>query len=783
MKRYMTMRYPAAWHGEMWREGAPCGNGTVGALVYGSVGREIVLLNHAKMWRDARIKEIPDISNTLPLIREHIENHHPELANDILADALREKGYNACTSDLFPLGDILIDRVRPAVQKHYRRTVDMENAEVTVEWQEEETRYRRRLFVSRFDGLVYMQISADGPGKIDINVTLDVHDRETAGDDTEILDTETGTADGHIYYAGRNAFAEYVPAQGDYGITMRAVNEGGTVSEKNGRIMIRGADSVLLTADVFVGQNREKAFAQGKERLKKALPYEDALSKHAELHKKFYLAAELKLYDDEYHSNEELLLDAFDGEISDELAETAYAYGRYLFVCSTGDRGELPTHLLGLWAGSYHTMWGINMLNVNFQMIYWNSLSGNMPSLLKNALEYLESFTDDFRENAKKLFGCRGILVNAVNTPEGGKAACLMSHILNWTAGAAWLSRHFYDYWRYTGDDAFLKEHALPFMAEAALFYEDFLYRDASGKFAITPATSPENVAGNLKDKFGAYLQISKNPSMDIALTRELFTDLLEGARYAGVYADKYEKWTEILEDLPDYKLNPDGSLKEWADDFYEDNNAHRHQSHVYAVFPGHSVTPRHELFPAFLKAEEKRFAEGLNEMSAWGAVYMAGVYARLRDGEKAFTALSETVRNTCANNLFSMSNDWRRMGSLACEDFRLAPFQIDANIGFPGVVNEMLVNSSTGAVELLPALPKKWSKGSIKGLLCVGGITARIAWNDSSAEAVLTGVKKATRVTCGSGYTFDNGETELTVTSDTTLRLIKKASSRKVGE
>lgn len=778
MKRYMTMRYPAAWHGEMWREGAPCGNGTVGALVYGSVAREIVMLNHAQLWRSGKIQEMPDISYTLPKIRGFIENRKPELANNILSNALHKNGYNACTSELFPLGDIIIDRVRTAVQKHYRRTVDMENAEVTVEWQEGETKYKRRLFVSRYDGIVYMQISADKPGMVDIDVTLDVHDRETAGNNPEIINTETKTSDGYIYYAGQNTFAEYVPAKGDYGITMRALCDGGTTGEENGKIVIRGADSVLLTAEVFVGQNRKTAFAEGKERLKKALPYEEALSKHAELHKKFYLAAELKLYSGEYHSNEELLLDAYDGEISNELAETVYAYGRYLFVCSTGDRGELPTHLLGLWAGSYHTTWGFNMLNVNFQMIYRNALSGNMPSLLKNALMYIENFKEDYRENARKIFGCRGILVNAVNTPESGKAACTMSHILNWTAGAAWLCRHFYDYWRYTGDNEFLTEHALPFMAETALFYEDFLYRDDSGKFAFAPATSPENVPANIKNKYGDYMQISKNPSMDIAVTRELFTDLLEGAHSSGRYADKYEKWQEILDGLPDYKLNPDGSLKEWADDFYEDNNAHRHQSHVYAVFPGHSVTPEHDLFSAFYKAEEKRFSEGLSEMSAWGAVYMAGVYARLRDGEKAFISLSETIRNTCANNLFSMCNDWRRMGSIMCGDYRVAPFQIDANIGFPGVVNEMLVNSSTGAIELLPALPGKWSEGSIKGLLCVGGITACIAWNDFSAEVVLIGVKKATQVTCGSGYTFENGETELTVTSDAALRLIKNPLS-----
>lgn len=144
---------------------------------------------------------------------------------------------------------------------------------------------------------------------------------------------------------------------------------------------------------------------------------------------------------------------------------------------------------------------------------------------------------DDFCENAEKIFRCRGIYIDSVNTPESGKAACLANHIINWTAGAAWISQHFYDYYRYTGDMDYLREHALPFILETALFYEDFLRVRENGRLEFAPSTSPENTAASVTEKFQSGAQTSKNASMDIAAVRELLTNLLEGVEKTGMYS------------------------------------------------------------------------------------------------------------------------------------------------------------------------------------------------------------------------------------------------------
>lgn len=178
--------------------------------------------------------------------------------------------------------------------------------------------------------------------------------------------------------------------------------------------------------------------------------------------------------------------------------EKLYAYGRYLFLCSTSDEGTLPCHLIGLFNGTWKCFWAFYMYNVNFEMIYWQALSGNLPSFLRLALDYTEAMVPDFQENARKIFGCRGILINSVNTPESGLYKCMGPHILNWTGGAAWISQHFWDYYRFTGDKDYLRNHALPFLYEAALFYEDFAVENADGYYDLYPSVSPENTPGNI---------------------------------------------------------------------------------------------------------------------------------------------------------------------------------------------------------------------------------------------------------------------------------------------
>jgi len=215
-----------------------------------------------------------------------------------------------------------------------------------------------------------------------------------------------------------------------------------------------------------------------------------------------------------------------------------------------------------------------------------------------------------------------------------------------------------------------------------------------------------------------------------------------------------------MLEKLPPYRINPDGSLAEWVDPFYEDENEHRHQSHLYGAFPGHEIREGSPLFGAFRMAEDKRWDEGLSSMSSWGLVYMAGVYARLRDGNRAFAALSEMVRHCCMANLFTVHNDWRRMGPAGCDDMRAAPLQLDAVTGFPAAVNEMLLDSADGTLTLLPALPDKWKTGEVRGLLSAGGFTVSIRWDEDGAAVSLDGDGEV-RVRAGGSFRFEGGEKE----------------------
>lgn len=774
MRSTLTMCYPTAWHGDMWREGAPCGNGIIGALVYGGIGTEMILLNHTDLWRGGKICDIPDVSASLSEVRRLLDEERPDLANGVLSNALRSAGYSADTASPFPVCDIRIGNHTNVPFTHYRRVIDMERAEVRVTWQEGNTKYTRSTFVSREDGLCYTRILADGDGTIHVDVALTIHDTETMRSNM-IENLEIRVENDMIFYAADNTTV-YKPAMGSYGAVMRVSQTGGVQENEKDHIRISGAKEVLLVTALFVGMERTDGFADAEKQLSRSADYETALKRHTEKHSALFHGVEFSLTEPsegEDPSNEQLLLDAYDSEMSNALTEKMYAYGRYLFLCSTDPILGKPTHLVGLWNGTYSCFWAFHMFNVNFEMIYWQALTGNLPDFLKSALDYVEGFMDDFRDNAKNIYGCRGIYIDSVNTPESGKAACLADHIINWTAGAAWVSEHFYDYYRYTGDETYLREHALPFMAEAALFYEDFLTIGPDGKYQFYPCTSPENVPLSTMRKFNSWAQVAKNASLDIAAVRELLLNLLEGAKITGLYTDKCETWEKMLSLLPDYKYNEDGSLKEWADDFYTDNNAHRHHSHMYGVFPGHTVRRDSPEFDAFVKAEDNRIGYGLGPQSSWSMVFMACINARMYRGEVAFHALSEMVRNCCMNNLFTLHNDWRRMGQVQCDDMRLAPFQIDANIGFPAAVNEMLLCSAGGIIELFPALPSKWEKGKMEGLLTVGGHLVSLYWEGDTARAVLRGGYRDSAVieACGP-WVFADGRKQVEVKIDGTLEL-----------
>lgn len=763
MNGKLVMRYPSAWHREMWREGAPFGNGIIGGMVYGGIQKENILINHALLWRGGRNAELPDVSDRLPEVRRLLDEEKIREADVVITNALTAQGYAADMVVPNPVADLVLETPSGRLFSHYRREIDMERALVTVSWREEDASYRRETFVSRVNNRIFTKYSCEN-GRICTKIAVKLHDPETM-EDTVIPRQENYSKGNCSYFA---AYNDSIYRAGDYGILCKVITDG-TITNDGPYVCVADATEILIVGAVFLETDRREGFAALEKSLDGEFDFAGELEAHARMHGQLFRAVDFSISDTDT-SNEELLLTSFEESSPNELLEKLYAYGRYLFLCSTGTKDTLPCHLTGLFNGTYQCFWAFNMYNVNFEMIYWQALSGNMPEFLRLALDYTEAMIPQLRENARKIFGCRGILINSVNGPDSGLYKCLCNHIVNWTGGAAWFAQHFFDYFLYTRDLSYLKEHAMPFMYETALFYEDFAVENEDGYYDLYPSVSPENTASNVAANMGTGgIETSKNATMEFALLHELLTNLLEANRLTGLYEDKVPVWKTMLSKVRPYEVNEDGAVREWMDPYYKDNYCHRHHSHLYPVFPGCEITRESDLYPAFERAEDLRLEFGLSDQSSWSMVFMAGIAARMGRGELALTMI-DTIGRTCLmNNFLTVHNDWRRMGPISCADFRTAPFQIDGNIGIPGVINEMLLQSQQSVYEesrliLLPALPKKWKSnpGHICGLLARGNIVCDLYWNEEGGYAVLRSEEERNVVlTLGDGYVFADGGTE----------------------
>ncbi|MBE6724768.1 MAG: glycoside hydrolase family 95 protein [Ruminococcaceae bacterium] len=720
MSRHIyTLNRPASWPHEEWREALPLGNGLTGVLIPGSIAAEHITFNRHDLWHGGSDGgEIPDITETFRAMRDSLDRGDYAAANqDNLMAALREKGYSSGPEVPYPLGWLNLTFTPEGMFRHYRRGVNMRTGEAFVEFEIDGCRYSRRMFVSRDSDIAVLRMTADRAF--------------TASYDFSLY-SETGEAK-----VGER-FIRKVSKDGESAASMLFCGDiqsevRGESVEVTGReylVLIRASSHGLpLSLDEFAGES-----------------YGALLEKHTALHTPLYDAVTVELAEDSAHdpSNEAMLDEAYDDEASPAFFERLWRFGRYLFISAASGCGN-PVPLYGLWHGADWLPWAQYVANENVQMTYWHAMAGGLSYAVPPLLRYYASKVGKFRECARKMFGMRGIWISAYTTPNVAGPCVPVAVIGNWISCAGWLCRHFWEYYLYTGDEALLKEEILPFMREAALFWLDYAEEGEDGTLLLRPSVSPENTSGSLldlptKSATGHPCPAAKNATMDFAVMKELFTNLLEGIRITGLYADEAEAFRTALGKIPAYRINEDGAVKEWMDPTLSDNYAHRHLSHIYPVFPGGEVTAKSdpELFEAFRKAVHLR---ELGSQCNWSLTHMAAIYDRLGEGEAAAECLDLLAKSVLLPSFFTVCNDWRHMGMTL--DWKDVPIQLDAVFGAVNAVQEMLFRWEKTALSVLPALPKRLKSGAVRGMAFPGG-TIDIRWDTEGAAAVTVHAARA---------------------------------------
>ena len=741
MEKTLVSKYPAT----RWNDATPLGNGVLGASVYGCVYDERILINHESLFNWCDDKEIPDISKSLFEVRKLMDEGKYKEAESYYTKKLEELKYRPSSGKYYPALDLHLLFENKDAFKDYSRTLDMENGVCTVEYVDGDNKCLRQVFASMTDKAVIIKISSKNPTSL--RLALEKHDLTDLPDEGGSSVQKTTPLDDGIY-------TEFATQGGlNYSARLKILKTDGAVSEGkskkrnidmsgdasfNGFLEISGTTELVLAIYVVSNQeNKDELFAT-LDSLN--TDYDYLFNRHRDAFSSLFNRTRLTLSDGENKSLEELMLDSYNGVVSPSLCEKMADFGRYLLV-SSSINCNFPANLQGIWNGDYSPAWACTYFNnENIQMAYWQACRGGLSEALLPLFNLYDKFKEDYRENARKLYGCRGMLLPLFMDNGCGKKKNLQPHVLYWTGSSAWISAIYYEYYLYTKDEAFLRERAYPFMKECALFYEDFYVYDENGKLKSYPSDSPENRPNGLYDG-GGELSVCINPTMDFALLKELLSNLIDSANLLGIDNEKVNEWESMLKAIPEYEINEDGAIKEWLHKDFLDNYHHRHQSHIYPLFPAYEIDKDSgEMFEAMKVAVEKRLVIGLKEQTGWSLAHMANIYARLKDGAGAKKCLDLLLRFCTGPNLFTYHNDWRNMGvTLKYTHAGKAPFQIDANMGFTAGVYEMLLFSSpSGKLEILPALPSDWTSGEISGLYTQIGATVSIKWNESSAYATV---------------------------------------------